>query len=181
MSRLNSVTPESADKKAGELLANIKGKFGRVPNVFSLMGNSGAALDAYLKFSEALSTGILDAKLRELIAVSVAESNECEYCLCAHTAIGKSVGLSEQELALVREHRSEDPKVDACLRFVRSMVVNRARMTESEVAELKSAGFNDAEIAEIIANVGLNLYTNYFNHVAEPEIDFPRVKTAAEV
>ncbi|MBX9686800.1 MAG: carboxymuconolactone decarboxylase family protein [Candidatus Obscuribacterales bacterium] len=181
MSRLNVVTPESASGKTKELFDGIKAKLGRVPNIFTLMGNSPAALEAYLKFSEALAGGVLDAKLRELIAICVAETNVCEYCLSAHFAIGKSVGLNDEELALAREQRSNDPKFNAALRFVRIMVTSRAEMSDTDLVDLKAAGFSDAEVAEIIANVGLNLYTNYFNHIAKPEVDFPKVKTAFPV
>lgn len=181
MSRLNAVTLETATGKTKELFDGINKKLGRVPNVFQLMGNSPAALEAYLKMSEALAGGMLDAKLRELIAISVAETNVCEYCLSAHTAIGKSVGLSDEELSLAREQRSNDPKYNACLRFVRIMVTSRAEMNDSDLNDLKAAGFSDGDVAEIIANVGLNLYTNYFNHIAKPEVDFPKVKTAFPV
>lgn len=181
MSRINAVTPENATGKTKELFEGIKGKLGRVPNVFQLMGNSPAALEAYLKFSEALAGGVLDAKLRELIAISVAETNVCEYCLSAHMAIGKSIGMTDEELSLAREQRSNNAKFNACLRFVRIMVTSRAEMNDSDLTDLKEAGFNDAEIAEIIANVSLNLYTNYFNHITKPEVDFPKVKTAFPV
>jgi len=181
MNRINAVTPENATGKTKELYDGIKAKLGRVPNVFTLMGNSPAVLEAYLKFSEALSTGVLDPKLRELIAISVAETNVCEYCLSAHVAIGKSVGLSDEEVELGREQRSNDPKFNAALRFVRIMVTSRAEMNDSDLTDLKAAGFNDAEIAEILAVVGLNIFTNYFNHVTQPELDFPKVKTAFPV
>lgn len=181
MSRLNAVTPEAATGKTKELFDGIKTKLGRVPNIFTLMGNSPAALEAYLKFSEALAGGVLDPKLRELIAICVAETNVCEYCLSAHMAIGKSIGMTEEELSLAREQRSENPKFNACLRFVRIMVTSRAEMNDSDLSDLKQAGFSDAEIAEVIANVALNLYTNYFNHIVQPEIDFPKVKTAFPV
>ncbi len=181
MSRINAVNPDEATGKAKELFDGIKSKLGRVPNVFTLMGNSPAALEAYLKFSEALAGGVLDAKFRELIAICVAEINVCEYCLSAHVAIGKSVGLTEEELKLARDQRSNNPKYDAGLRFVRIMVTSRAEMKDPDLEELKAAGFNDAEIAELIANVALNLYTNYFNHITKPEVDFPKVKTAFPV
>ena len=181
MSRINTVTPESATGKTKELFDGIQAKFGRIPNVFTLMGNSPAVLEGYLKFSESLNSGILDPKLRELIAISVAETNVCEYCLSAHVAIGKSIGLSDAEVELGREQRSADPKFNAALRFVRIMVTSRAEMSESDLNDLKAAGYSDAEVAEILAAVGLNIFTNYFNHVTKPELDFPKIKTAFPV
>src|SRR5277367_5815531 len=133
MSRINAVTPENASGKTKELFDGIKGKLGRVPNVFTLMGNSPAVLEGYLKFSEALNGGVLDPKLRELIAISVAETNVCEYCLSAHVAIGKSIGLSNEEVELGREQRSNDPKFNSALRFVRIMVTSRAEMSDTDL------------------------------------------------
>lgn len=181
MNRINPVTPEKATGKTKELFDGIKTKLGRVPNVFQLMGNSPAALEGYLNFSGALANGVLDPKLRELIAITVAETNVCEYCLSAHMAIGKSIGMTDAELSMAREQRSENPKFNAGLRFVRIMVTSRAEMNDTDLNDLKEAGFNDAEIAEVIANVALNLYTNYFNHITQPEVDFPKVKTAFPV
>ena len=181
MSRINAVAPDAATGKTKELFDGINKKLGRVPNVFQLMGNSPAALEAYLKFSEALAGGMLDAKLREMIAICVAETNVCEYCLSAHVAIGKSIGMNDEELTMAREQRSNNPKYNACLRFVRIMVTSRAEMADSDLDDLKAAGFSDGEIAEVIANVALNLYTNYFNHITKPEVDFPKVKTAFPV
>lgn len=181
MSRLQSISPDTATGKTKEMFDGIKTKLGRVPNVFTHMANSPAVLEAYLGFSGALSGGMLDAKLRELIAIMVAETHVCEYCLSAHVAIGKMVGLSDEELKLARQQRSDNPKYNAALRFGRIMVTSRAEMSESDLTELKAAGFSDGEVAEIIANVCLNIFTNYFNHVVQPEVDFPKVATAFPV
>lgn len=178
MSRIQAIAPEQATGKAKELYEGIEKKLGKVPNVFRHMANSPAVLEAYLGFSGALSTGVLEPKVREMIAITIAEINSCEYCLSAHVAIGKSVGMKDDEISLAREQRAQDPKVNAILKFVRHVVLSRAEVTDSEVEALKAAGCNDAEIAEIIANVGLNLFTNYFNHVVKPEVDFPKVPAA---
>ncbi|MBY0357861.1 MAG: carboxymuconolactone decarboxylase family protein [Candidatus Obscuribacterales bacterium] len=181
MPRLQAVNPETATGKTKELFTGINGKLGRVPNVFLHMANSPAVLEAYLGFSGALAGGMLDAKLRELIAIMVAETHVCEYCLSAHVTLGKMAGLNDQELNLARQQRSENPKYNAALRFARIMVTKRAEMVDSDLDELKAAGFNDGEVAEIIANVALNIFTNYFNHVVQPEVDFPKVPTAFPV
>jgi len=181
MPRIQPIETADASGKTRELYDGIEKKMGKVPNIFKLMGNSPAALEGYLSFSSALSTGVLPGKLRELIAIAVAETNQCEYCLSAHVAIGKSVGLSESELKLARETRSEDPKVVAALTFVRTLLTRRALIDNNDVQLLREAGYSDAEIAEIVANVALNVYTNYFNLVMQTEVDFPRVPLAFPV
>ena len=176
--RIQPVDVAAATGDTKQVLDAIKAKMGRVPNIFQLMANSPAAVNGYLVFSDALSKGVLSAKLREEIAITVAEVNRCEYCLSAHYAIGKSIGMTDTELEDARLERSADEKSNAALTFVRSMLNRKGDVTEASVETLKSVGMTDAEIAEIIANVSLNIFTNYFNIFANPELDFPRIKTA---
>jgi uncharacterized peroxidase-related enzyme len=140
------------------------------------MANSPAVLDAYLGFSSALTGGELPAKLRESIALTVGEANGCQYCVSAHSALGSGAGLSDQEIADSRRGASTDLESAAALRFARKIVAERGRVSDEDVTALREAGFDDGGIAEIVANVAINLFTNYFNHVAETEIDFPEAK-----
>lgn len=179
MPRLNAIDPNVATGKAKELLDGVKTKIGMVPNLMRTFANSPAALAGYLSFSGALGGGSLNAKLREQIALAVADANNCEYCLSAHTAIGKMVGLNENELVASRQASSGDPKTDAALKFAHQIVVKRGELLDSEVQAVRAAGYNDGEITEIVANVALNIFTNYFNEIAKTEIDFPRVQIGA--
>lgn len=176
--RIKAVDAATASGETKAVLDVVQSKFGKVPNVFQLMANSPAAVNGYLAFNDALSKGVLSPKLREQIAITVAEVNRCEYCLSAHYAIGKSIGMTDAELEDARRERSSDEKSNAALTFVRSMLMRQGDITEASIDTLKSVNMTDAEIAEIIANVGLNVFTNYFNMYACTEIDFPRVKTA---
>jgi uncharacterized peroxidase-related enzyme len=179
MPRLNAIDPNEATGKAKELLDGVKTKLGMVPNLMRTFANSPAVLEAYLGFSGALGGGLLNAKLREQIALTVADANSCEYCLSAHTAIGKMVGLDAEQLVSSRRAASSDPKVEAALKFAHQIVVKRGEVLDSEVAAVRAAGYNDGEIAEIVANVALNIFTNYFNHVAQTVVDFPKVALGA--
>lgn len=181
MTRLQPVDPAAATGRTKEVLDAVKQKMGRVPNIFSLMANSPAAVEAYLNFSEALSTGVLTPQLREQIAITCAEVNMCEYCLSAHVAIAKSIGMDDAEIEKARTERASDHKSDQILTFVRAVVVRRADITEAYLEQLREAGVTDAEIAEIIANISLNIFTNYFNVIAQTENDFPKVKLAFPV
>jgi uncharacterized peroxidase-related enzyme len=154
-------------------------KFGHAPNITRLMANSPAALEGYLSFSGALANGKLDPQLREQIAITVANANGCNYCLSAHTAIGKLIGLTSEELTSAQSGQSAYDKPAAALRFASKLVRERGRVADNDVAELRRAGFDDTEIVEIVGTVALNIFTNYFNHVAETEIDFPLVKASA--
>lgn len=179
MPRIEAIDPKEATGKARELLDGVKAKIGSVPNLMRTFANSPAALEGYLNFSGALGSGSLSARLREQIALAVADANNCEYCLSAHTAIGKMVGLNENELIASRRASSTDARTDAALKFAHQIVVKRGEVLDSEVQAVREAGYNDGEIVEIVANVALNIFTNYFNHIARTTVDFPKVKLGA--
>ena len=165
----------TANGKAKALLDGVQAKLGVTPNLMRTLANSPAVLEAYLSFGGALAKWELSARLREQIALTVAETNACGYCLAAHTAIGKSVGLSNVAMLDARRSEAGEPKDAAALRFARKVVRERAQVTDADVADLRREGYGDGEIAEIVANVGLNVFTNYFNLVAGTEVDFPAV------
>jgi uncharacterized peroxidase-related enzyme len=175
MQRLSSINPAEATGKAKKLLDGVQSALGMTPNLMKALATSPAALDAYLKFDSALSTGALDRKFREEVAIAVAQANSCEYCLSAHSAIGKSVGLPDEEIASSRQAHSADAKRDAGLRFAQSVVVQRGEVSDDAIARVRQAGYTDGEIAEIVANVAVNIFTNYFNQIARTDVDFPRV------
>ena len=180
MQRITAVNPTEATGKAKELLDGVQAKLGMTPNLMKTLAAAPAALDAYLKFGAALGTGKLDAKFREQIALAVAQANSCEYCLSAHATFGQMMGLKPEEIAASREAHSSDAKRDAGLHFVQALVVQRGIVSDQEVAKVKAAGFSDGDIAELVANVAVNVFTNYFNHVARTDVDFPQVPVAME-
>lgn len=173
MPRLQPMTTEDADAATKELLDAVKKKMGSVPNIIATMANSPAVAKAYLAFSQSLSTGSVSARLREQIALSVGESNSCGYCVAAHTALGKRAGLSEDETLAARRGEPANKMERAALEFAQTIVRERGFVSDDDVIRVRDAGYNDGEVAEIVANVALNVFTNYFNHVAETEVDFP--------
>jgi uncharacterized peroxidase-related enzyme len=175
MSRLAILQTETAPGKSKQLLEAVQAKLKITPNMTRVMANSPAVLEAYLAFSGALATGTLGAKLGELIALEVGEQNSCQYCVSAHSAIGKMVGLADSEIAAARDARSESAKNAAALQFARAIVVKKGLATDADVQTVRNAGFSDGEIAEIIAHVALNVFTNYFNNTAGVDVDFPKV------
>jgi uncharacterized peroxidase-related enzyme len=174
MARLNAVDPAHAEGKAKDLLTAVKAKMGITPNLTKVMANAPSVLEAYLQFSGTLAGGTLPAKLKELLAVDVGEANGCNYCVSAHTAIGKHVGLTDAQLVAGRKGTADDAKTAAALAFARKLVERRGQVSDAELAAVRDAGYTDGEIAEVVAHVALNTFTNYLNNVAETEIDFPK-------
>jgi len=181
MPRIQPVAAETAEKDVQEIFATTKQKMGAIPNIVKTMANSPAVANAYLAFSGAVAGGSLSPALRERIALAVGEANQCNYCLSAHTAIGKMVGLSESEILQAREGTAPDARDAAAVVFARRLVDQRGNVTDDELRAARDAGLDDAAISEIVANVALNLFTNYFNHVSDPEIDFPVAPQLAPV
>jgi uncharacterized peroxidase-related enzyme len=175
MSRLPAIQTETASPKAKQLLEAVKAKLTITPNMTRVMANSPAVLEGYLAFSGALNGGDLPAKLREEIALEVGEQNACQYCVSAHTAIGKLTGLTDTEIEQAREGRSSSAKHTAALTFARQVVANKGQITDLEFEAVRQAGFSSGEIAEIVAQVALNIFTNYFNTAAQVDVDFPKV------
>ncbi|WP_165223167.1 carboxymuconolactone decarboxylase family protein [Affinirhizobium pseudoryzae] len=175
----NIATPAdiaNAPEASRSLLEQVKSQLGSVPNLFRVVSNSPAALEGYLAMSGALGKGRLPAKTREGIALAVAQINGCGYCLAAHTYIGKNLAkIDDAEIAANRSGRSIDAKVDSAVRFAVKVAVERGHVTREDVSVVKAAGYDDAQIVEIVQHVALNTWTNYINEVAGTEIDFPAV------
>jgi uncharacterized peroxidase-related enzyme len=178
MSRI--ATPAIADTPAASqlLLEGVKKQLGIIPNLFRVIGNSPAALQGHLDLHGALSKGKLSAATRERIAIAVAELDGCDYCLSAHTYIGKNLlKLDDAELAANRDGTSNDPEADAAVRFATTVVGKRGRVNDDDIRAVKLAGYDDAAVVEIVQNVALNIWTNYLNEVAQTEVDFPVLNT----
>ena len=178
MSRI--ATPAVAETPAASLplLEGVKKQLGVVPNLFRVISNSPAALQGHLDLHGALSKGKLSGATRERIAIAVAELDGCDYCLSAHTYIGKNLlKLDDAELAANREGTSNDPKADAVVRFATAVVRKRGRVNDDDIRAVKLAGYDDAAVVEIVQNVALNIWTNYLNEVAQTEVDFPVLNT----
>ena len=179
MPRIQPVERDTATGTTRELLDGINAKFGTVPNLLGTMAQSPAALNAYLGLGEALAGGSLSGKLREQVAIAIAGANSCEYCASAHTTIGAGLGIDAGEAAANLRGESGDPKAQAAIEFATAVVERRGWVSDEQFNAVREAGFSDGEISELIAVVALNTLTNYFNHIAQTEVDFPRVEVGA--
>ena len=175
MPRLTPLDSAQATGEAKELLDGIQTAFGMTPNMARTMAKNPAVLKGWIELNGALGK-TLTRELGEQIAVAVAEENGCGYCLSAHTAIGALVGIGEHELAHNRAGESVDPKVAAALKFAQAVDDKRGNVSDDDLAQIRAAGYDDADIAAIVGHVALNALTNYFNLVAQPVIDFPEVR-----
>jgi uncharacterized peroxidase-related enzyme len=172
--RIQPVDPDHATGAIGRLFAEIRARLALVPNLFRVLANAPAALEGLMGLSEALAGGTLSEKTREQLALAIAESNFCNYCLSAHTAMAAKSGLNQAEIADAIRAGASDTRTDAILKLARSIVVQRGELTDTDLARARAVGLSDGEIVETVANVALNIFENYMSHVARFPIDFPQ-------
>ena len=176
MSRLAQIDPTTATGEAAELLTQVQKSLGVTPNMTKVMANSPALLKGYLALSGALATGSLPASVRELLAISTAEANGCAYCLSAHTYIGANIAkVDAVELESARFAKSDDAHTQALLELSNAVLDTRGAVTDEVVAQARAAGVTDAEIAEVVGHIALNVLTNYFNVLTQVDNDWPVV------
>ena len=172
MPRIQPIDPNTATGKAKELVDAVKAKLGRVPNILGTMAQSPVVLKSYLDFSGDLAGGTLSLRLREKIALAIGELNGCKYCVAAHKVFGKMAGLSAEEMDDACKATSDDAKDQAALAFAMAIMKTTGFVSEADMQSVRDAGFSDAELLEIVAVVSLNVFTNFFNHVVDTEVDF---------
>lgn len=175
MPRIQPINRTTAPANTQKLLDGVEKNLGMMPNLIATMAQSSSLVQAYLSFSQALSGGAIPAQLREQIALAVGQANQCDYCLAAHSAIGTSLGLSQDEIHDARTATSPDRNTEAVLQFARRIVDTRGFVSDDDLEEIRSAGYGEPEIAELVGHVAFNIFANYFNLVAQTEVDFPPV------
>lgn len=175
MARVQVVNPQTATGEAKSLLDAVQAKLGVTPNFIRVLANSPKALEGFLGLYGALGSAIVDKPTQERIALAIAEGNGCQYCVSAHTAIGRGAGLSNEEMALNRRGSSGDSKAAAIVAFAKVLNANLGEITTVEFDAARNAGLTDAEIVEVISVVALNIFTNILGKATRVEIDFPKV------
>ncbi len=180
MNSLNVLTTENASSESVEIFEALKNKFGSLPNIYAVAGNSPIALKALLDFADTLSSGEFSASEIEAIALVVAEENGCNYCLAAHTTVGKMAGLSEDETLAIRSGKSSDTKLNALVALAKEVVVSDGWPNKELVEQFFTAGYNKAALVELIGFVAANIFRNYLNHIADTPVDFPETRPLEE-
>jgi uncharacterized peroxidase-related enzyme len=173
MPRITAPTADTADPEQQALLSATRKQLGMVPNLYATMAASSHTLRGYLDMRDALSRGALTPRVREQLALLIAHENACEYCVAAHVKRASRMGLDDAELRDVQEARSDDPHTAAVLNVARYVLRERGRVDDAVLTRARDRGVTDAELTEIVGHVALNVLANYFNHVAQPDLDFP--------
>ena len=176
MPRIQPVSDDQANGEAAELFSAITEKIGKVPNLYRTLGHAPSVLGGLLKLGETLDGGSLSAPVKEQIALRVAHRNACDYCESAHTAIGKKVGLTEEQTIEARQGHADDAKAQAVLALTDAILEREGFVTDDQLQAARDAGLSDAEVLEVVGQVVKNIFTNFVNHIAQTEVDFPAIK-----
>ena len=175
MARIQTVNRQQTSAEVNASLDAVKAKLGKVPNLFATFAQAPAALNAYLAFSDALTKGRLTPAQRESLALAIGQANSCQYCLSAHSLLAKGAGLNSEDIRTARDGHAQDALTNALVKLAVSIVEQRGQLSDEAVNEARQAGVDDGLLVEVIAHVALNTLTNYTNHIAATEIDFPVV------
>lgn len=169
----DDVTPDNQ-----AIFDNLKKALGFVPNLYATFAHSPTALGTYLALQNAKSS--LKPKEREVINLVVSQVNDCEYCLAAHTALGKMVGFTEAQILEIRRGRASfDPKLDGLARFVREVTEKRGHVSAAATDAFLAAGWSQANLVDAIMVVGDKSISNYLHGTTKIPVDFPAAEKLA--
>ncbi len=175
MTYITALTLDQADSATAATLTAVKAQIGMIPNLFATLAKSPTALNSLLGLNQTIGAGTLTAAEREIIALATSQANSCQYCVSAHTLLGKNAGLNPQELLAARTASAGEGRAAAIAAYVKALVEQRGHVTPDSLDQFKAQGLNEADLLEIIANVVATTLTNYTNNVARTKIDFPVV------
>lgn len=175
MPRITPADLDHANDKQKPLFDAVTKKMGQVPNVLKTLGHSPAALDAYLKLSAAQEESSFSAAERELLALAISAENQCSYCVSAHSAISSQLKLDEQTIEAAMSGKADDPKMQGALSLAKAITAKKGWVDDETLSEAKAAGLDATSIMDVVLAVAANTLTNYANHLAETDIDFPLV------
>jgi uncharacterized peroxidase-related enzyme len=168
---------EFATGATASVYAHIKKAIGNIPNTFAAIGAHGPdALKAMLVADSVLAAGSLAKRDQETIKLVISDVAGCDYCVAAHSLLGKLAGLKPEELNKVRDHQpTGDAKRDALIRFVRKLAATSGTVSDADFAAIKEAGYTDAQLVDISLAFATTVFTNVFNRINDTELDFPAV------
>jgi len=172
MKTFNVPTREEVSATNQEIFDNLEKAVGFVPNLFATYAHSNNALKNYLDFSNAATS--LKAKEKEAVNLAVSQVNNCEYCLSAHTAIGKMNGFDDAQILNLRAGKAPfDGKLDALAKLAKNTTENRGNTDAPVLENFFAAGWTKENLIDAISLVGDKTISNYINNTTKVPVDFP--------
>ena len=166
MPRIEPIEMDAATGKAKELLDELAARGGEPGPMVRAMANAPVVLRSFLDLNRAVKRSHIDRRITERINLAVQEWLGCAYCMAAHTRAARELGLSEIDIELARHGTATDPKTAALVAFGQQVIAAPAEVSDVQIAGLRSFGYSDEQIAEVVALVALQQLTGSFNLVA---------------
>lgn len=171
---LEPKTIESADAISSQILETTQKKLGLIPNMYKGMANNTALLDGYVSaYSSFRANSGFSPQEQEVVFLSIAFENECEYCMAAHSFVGDNMTQVPIEVTNAIRDNAEipDEKLKALSIFSRVITSKRGLPTDADIDNFINAGYTEKHILGVIAGVGIKTMSNYFNHIFKTPID----------
>lgn len=167
-------TIESADAISSQILENTQKKLGLIPNMYLGMANNTALLDGYVSaYNSFRANSGFSPQEQEIIFLSIAYENECEYCMAAHSFVGDNMTKVPVDITNAIRNNTEisDEKFKALSQFSRAITLKRGLLSKTDVDNFLNVGYTEQHILGVIAGVGIKTMSNYFNHIFEIPVD----------
>jgi len=172
MTTINVPTREEVSPNNQAIFDNLKKGFGMVPNLFATFAHSETALATYLAFEGAKSS--ISGKPREVVYLVVSQVNGCEYCLAAHTMLGKKYGFTDKQILEIRHGlASFDPKLDALARLAQGITQSRGHVDQVLVEAFFAVGWTKENLVDTVVLIGDKTVSNYLHSTTKIPVDFP--------
>jgi AhpD family alkylhydroperoxidase len=172
MTTINVPTREEVSPTNQAIFDNLKKGIGMVPNLYATFALSETALGNYLAFQNAKSS--ITGKAREVVNLVVSQINECQYCLAAHTMMGKMSGFTDEQVLEIRHgHAGFDAKLDALARLTKGITQSRGHVDQALVEAFFAAGWTQENLVDTIVVIGDKTVSNYLHSTTRIPVDFP--------
>lgn len=178
MKTINVPKKEQLNPESQTILESVEKKMGKIPNLYATIGYSSSALKSMLETEISLAhNSSFTAKEREAINLIVSQVNECDYCLAAHTTLGKMRGFTEEDTLEIRKGSFSEVKLDAVIKLAQSIANNKGNAEREVLENFFNAGYDEKALIELAALVALRSFTNYVFANTQIPIDFPLAQT----
>ena len=171
---LENLTIQTAPEITKQILESTQKGLGFIPNMYAQMGHNPALLDSYFYSYNSFRTlsGFTPVE-QEVIFLSVAYENNCEYCVAAHSFIADKMSKVPEDITEAIRQGSEisDAKLAALSTLSRSLTRNRGIVSQEEVNDFLSVGYTKNHVLGVIAGIAVKTMSNYSNHITHPELD----------
>lgn len=172
MSKFTPQTLSTVATEGLELLEQVQGKYGFVPNLIGNMVHAPATAKAYLALGDLMGDTSFDLTEQQVILLAVSRYNECEYCVGAHSAISAMQKVPGNVVESIRnDHPIADQKLEALRAFTTTVVDQRGVLSEEQTKSFLAAGYSNAQILDVILGVAMKTISNYTNHIAQTKLD----------